>query len=79
MYFGPPCYGYVLNCHLVLFGHTSETSVIYEKSKCVCFIYMQLQKSEIHICSNKYEAGFKISFEQHNAQSNFTFKLCLKI
>ena len=37
---------------------------------------MQLQKSEIRIRSNKYEAGFNISFEQHNAESNFTFKLC---
>ena len=31
-----------------LFGNTSDTSVIYEKAKFVCFIYMQPQ---IHICS----------------------------
>ena len=31
----------MLSC---LFGHTSDTSVMYEKAKCVCFIYMQLQK-----------------------------------
>ena len=39
MYFGPPCFSYAL-----IFEHTRDTSVIYEKAKFVCFIYMQPQK-----------------------------------
>ena len=27
-----------------LFGNTRDTSVMHEKAKCVCFIYMQPQK-----------------------------------
>ena len=33
-----------LNCHFFLFDHTWDTSFIYDKAKCVCFIYMQPQK-----------------------------------
>ena len=42
MYFGPPCYGYALpSC---LFGNTRNTSVMLERARFVCFIYMQPQK-----------------------------------
>ena len=30
---------------------------MHEKAKFVCFIYMQPQRSEIQICSNKHETG----------------------
>ena len=37
----------------LLFGNTRDTSVMHEKTKCVCFIYRQPQNCEIQICSNK--------------------------
>ena len=40
-----------------LYVHTRYQSVIYEKAKCVCFIFMQPQKEKNHICSNKHETG----------------------
>ena len=33
VYFGPPCYGYAFILPFCLFGHTRDTSVIYEKEK----------------------------------------------
>ena len=47
-----------------LFGRTSDMSVIYEKAKSVCFIYMQTQK-------------VKFKFVQINMKQvsyNFTYK-----
>ena len=44
----------LLSC---LFGNTRDTSVVHEKATCVCSIYMQPQKSENQICSNKHETG----------------------
>ena len=43
MYFGPPCYGYALNCNFVgLDIHVpGDMTVIYEKAKCIGFIYRQ--------------------------------------
>ena len=43
-----------------LFGNTRDTSVMHEKAKCVCFIYMQLQKNEIQNCSNKHETDLAL-------------------
>ena len=39
VHFGLSCYGYALNCHLILIDHTIDTSVSNEKVKFVCFIY----------------------------------------
>ena len=41
MYFGTLCYGYGLDS---LFGHTRDTSVIYEKTKVIFYINMQPPK-----------------------------------
>ena len=35
---------------------------MHEKAKSVCFIYMQMQKSEIQICSNKHETGLVVTW-----------------
>ena len=56
MYLGPPCYDYSLNYRLVLFDYSRDTSVMHEKAKFVCFIYIQPQKS-IQICSNQHKTG----------------------
>ena len=37
-----------------LFGNTKDTSVMHEKAN-VFVLYMQPQKNEIQICSNKHE------------------------
>ena len=39
-----------------LFENTSDTSVMYEKTAFVCFIYTTA-KIEFQICSNKHETG----------------------
>ena len=40
---------------------------MHEKSQLVCFIYMQPQKSEIQICSNKHETGLVFSISMENS------------
>ena len=50
-----------LFCKLLflLFGRTSETSIIYEKKNCFCFIYLQTQKSELDI--NMKHVSYKMA------------------
>ena len=44
-----------------LFGYTSATFSIYEKTKLGCLSICNTAESEIHICSNKHETGLACS------------------
>ena len=55
MYLGPPCYGYVLNCHLVYLA-IPGTRPLSMKKQNLFYLYANA-KSEIQICSNKHETG----------------------
>ena len=56
MYLRLPCYGYSLNCHLVYFRNTRDTSVMTEKAT-FFGLFICNHKIEIQICSNKHETG----------------------
>ena len=43
MYSVPPCYE-CFKLAACLFGNTRDTSVMHEKVKCVCFVYIQMPK-----------------------------------
>ena len=47
-----------------LFGNTRDKSVMHENVKFVCFNYIQLQKNEIQICSNKHKTGLVHLYEE---------------
>ena len=65
-----------------LFGNTRDTSGMHEKAKFVSFNFMQPQKSEIQICSNKHETCLvcmHIFFNCVNMFLNFLVLLPLQI
>ena len=51
MYLGPPRYAYTLNCHLVYLAIPGTRPSSMEKQN------VFTAKSEIQICSNKYETS----------------------
>ena len=57
MYVWSLCNVYALNNHFVYLAITGTRPFFYEKVKLVWFIYVQPQKSETQICSNKHETG----------------------
>ena len=54
MYLGSQCFGYALNCHLVYLAIPGTRPLCTKKQN--LFIYATA-KSEIQICSNKFETG----------------------
>ena len=60
-----------------LFDYTRDTSVIYEKVKCVCFIYIQSQKGKFtSVQINCKQVSYKI-FLLENLIINLVYsKLC---
>ena len=57
MYLGPPCYGYVLNCHLVYLTIPGTRSFCMKKKKVFIFYLYATAKSEIEIWLNKHATG----------------------
>ena len=71
MYLGPPCYGYALNCHFVDLVNTRDTSVMNEKAKLVCFIYMQTQKMKFKFVQINMK---QVSYKPQELVTNFFMK-----
>ena len=57
MYLGPPSYDYALNCHLADLAIPGTRPLCMKKQNLFVFIICNRKKSEIQICSNKYETG----------------------
>ena len=73
------CYSYALNWHFVYLAIPETHPLFMKKTKFDCFIHMQPQKSEIHICSNKHEAGLLLlNCKFGNLRENFIFVNSLK-
>ena len=66
MYLGSLCYGYALYCHLVYLAIPGTR----EKAKCVCYIYMQLQKVKF----KSVQINMKQVSYWHFCVTNFTFE-----
>ena len=56
MYYGVPCHGYALNCHLVYLA-IPGTIPLCTKKQNLFVLFICNQKSEIQNCSNKHETG----------------------
>ena len=56
MYFGMPCYGYVLNCLFVYLVIPGIHPLFMRKHKLFILFTCNLE-NEIHFCSNKHETG----------------------
>ena len=72
------CLCFKFNLPFCLFGHTTDTSIIYEKGKFVCFIDMQPQNvkftsAEVNVHIFFY-IFFSISFILQHTESEFFSK-----
>ena len=56
MYYGVPCHGYAINCHLVYLA-IPGTIPLCTKKQNLFVLFICNQKSEIQNCSNKHETG----------------------
>ena len=54
--FGPPCYGYALNCQFVYLA-IPGTRPLFMRKQNVFVLFICNRKSEIRVCSNKHETG----------------------
>ena len=69
MYIVPPCYDYVLNCHLAYLAIPGTLQLCMKSNICLFYLY-STSKIEIQICSNKHETGLVHHWR------NFNQKLC---
>ena len=71
VYFGAVCHGYALNFHFV---YDWPIRYLWEK-KTYLFYLNATAKSEIHVCSNKYETGLVYAVGANNLQVSEMFIL----